>query len=150
MPLPTPPPALKAQAKQLVADWWKSANTRDVQVVNSAEFVRGWLFTVEIIDANGEAHYNYVYGKGDAITRFDSLDALVVQIGKISTLWDGFVGMFQMSAMIAIIGLAATVMMLILVYHGDSQAKQALIQAFGMIVGFYTGTKVSAGRKPRI
>ena len=65
--------AIEPRVIQLVGDYWKGANIRDVQINDRLPtFFRGALYVVSVYDADNKEYENYVYHAGGHLRRYET------------------------------------------------------------------------------
>jgi len=138
-------PATKEQVEAVVRAYWDTANVTSVTATQEFEFLDGFLWTVEIRDANDKPKWNYCYSIGPQIKRYDTLDRLMESIGYNRTLKKLMYSIMEsggISGLLAIL-IVLTLCIMALIGHNSEEGKviTALTLALGSVMGFFFGKK---------
>lgn len=145
------PTEIEAQAIKLVEDYWCTAHAKGVRVIDRVpEFLGGYLYIVEVTDANDEDHENLVLLKSGVLRRFDNLRDLAGTVPKLSLSERMLEPTFLIPAISGVIALVivATICFLA-VSDPKSKMPDALASSLTLVLGFYFGATTARAAKDK-
>jgi hypothetical protein len=136
--------SIEASVLALVKDQWHGGNARSIRIASRfPEFVRGYLYIVEIIDADGDEHENFVYLVDKSLKYFGDADQLALGVGKITTAGDLVRNMIQFGGIAGIIAIVITSTICYrMIAQGNFDVPNPVGTWVTIILGFYFGTSV--------
>jgi hypothetical protein len=139
---------IRLRVVEEVKTYWQAANFQRVEINDqNRDFLRGTLYFVSIFDAGGVEHENYVYVKGDKLTRFDNAKELARAVGKNITVSEYLENLFASTGVSGVIAIIITITICFLAFTpitGNEDILKILGLSLTTILGFYFGTAHSS------